>query len=332
MRKRLIIASLIIILILLIGVFVGLREEKDEPVKPQPLPELNISKQVESRFVIGTTLKESDFSFPKNLSVILSEPKPPYTEPEAKEVAANLGFTAEPIAADDLFEGKTYIWPGGEAGLVIYSKSRRVEYSLNESPAFINKQLSNKALIKISKDFLAESSLASPDEVEFSFFTFYEKERGGRHGFPFSTKEKASIYQVNFAPIKSEVKLLTLDPASSPIYVWLLPDGTVIKAVVSDLGKLSFSDEKYTLKDYNSFIQSLQSSVFMSLDDGSILLPTLPKNSLRRVTISEVELAYFVDPDAKTFQPVFLLKGKANIKDYPEEVNALLYLPAIKTP
>jgi len=335
MKKKIIL--LVIIPIFILAAFIALvftfREKKEKPPAPLPrfLREPAIPKYAEG-YAIETTLAEGDFSFPKNISVLELIPGAAISEDEARKIAANLGFTTEPSVSDDVSFGKTYIWSRSLDSLVVYSLPKRIEYSLNRSPAAINKQLSHEALIKLSEDFLVGKSLVSPDEIDFSFFTFFESV-GPPEGFYITTKEKASVFQVNFSPIKSDFKLVTLDPRSSPVYTWLAPDGTVSKAIVTKLDSISFSGQKYSLKDYNSFVSSLDKATLVTLDDGNILLSVLPKASIRKIVVSDVELAYLLDaPEAKTAQPVYLLKGRAVVKEYSDEVNAVLYLPAIEGP
>ena len=260
-----------------------------------------------------------------------TNPQSPFGEEEAKQFADSLGFTNEPIVAEDVSEGTVYLWSGPKDNLIIYTKSRRIESGLNQTPTnVINKQLTNEAVAKISEDFLRKNFLTPSENISFSFFSFF-KSAGVPEGLYQSDREEASIYQVNFSPVASEFKLLTLDPRSAPIYVWVLPDGTISKAVIGKNFEVAFSEEKYALKNYSEFTNSLNKAILVTLDDGNILLSVLPKKDVQKIIVEEIELVYLKDSsDSKICQPVFLLKGKARVQGYEDEVNAQLYLPALK--
>lgn len=336
MKKKILIV-LITITIIVAGFFVyGLkRTTKEEPqdtlLIPSSLEEPKVPKYIEGGSTIESQIEKEEFSFPGSLPVLKAVPEGPFTQEEVIPFAEKLGFSNEPIVAEDVSEGTVYLWSDPKDNLVIYTKSRRIEYGLNQTPDnVINKQLSNEAIIKISEDFLTKNFLSAAEKVTFSFFTFL-KSAGLPEGFYQSTREEASIYQVNFSPISSEYKILTLDPRSSPIYVWALPDGIISKAIVNKNLSLSVSGAEIPLKNYDEFSASLDKAVLASLDDGNILLSVLPKSDVQRIVVNEVELVYLIDSSiSEAFQPVFLLKGKARVKTYEEEVGALLYLPAFK--
>lgn len=336
MKKKVLIIILVIILALVAFVVSLPKREKQEErtrLTPSSLEGPKIPKYVEGGRLIESTIEGVSFSFPEDLAVLRVSSGNPFGEDEAREFATRLGFADQPIVAEDVSEGTVYLWSGPEDNLVVYSKSRRIEYGLNQTPAnVINKQLSNEAVIKISEGFIVKNFLSANEKVNFSFFA-YLKSTGPPQGFYQSTREEASVYQANFAPISSEYKILTLDPHSSPVYVWVLPDGTVSKAIISKGLETSFSEEKYALKNYEEFSASLDKAVLVSLDDGNILLSVLSKRDVQKIVVNEVELVYLIDSSySESYQPVFLLRGKARVKGYDSEVNALLYLPAFKNP
>ena len=335
-KKLLIFAGLLIIIVVALVLVKPKKERIEESIAirtPVSLQEPKIPKYIEAGTVIESNINEPDFSFSKSLPVIQRSKGSPLGEEEAVSIAANLGFTSQPIITKDASEGTVYLWSRTNDNLVIYGRSRRIEYGLNQAPTnVINKQLSNDALIKISEDFIFKKFLSQSEKVVFSFFTFL-KSVGPPDGFYQSSKEEASIFQVNFSPIESDYKILILDPRSSPIYTWVVPDGTISKAIVSKGIRASFSEKEYPLKNYREFSDSLEKAVLVSLDDGNILLSVLPKRDVQKITVGEIEIVYLIDsPDSEVIQPVFLLKGKAKVQGYQNEVSALLYLPAIRNP
>lgn len=329
--KKKIILVFFFLAALAIGVFLSLKQEKQPSLSP--LPEPAIPNPVGGGFQIEAKINEKDFKFPNSLSVLVNEPPSPFTEAEAKEAAKNAGFAEEPTVSYDIYQGKTYIWSSPKDFFIVYSKTRKIVVGLNWPPPIVNKRLGNDELIGVALAFLEDKALAAKNEVSFSFFTFLKKPEDVPEGFRVGSKEEASTYLVNFSPIKSEFKVVTLDPWASPISVWVTPDGTVTKTEITNLKTLSFSPEKYSLKNYQDFKESLPKAVPISLDDGNLSVIDLPKGNLQKIRVEQVELAYLADSlTATKFQPIFLLTGKAQVTDTPDEVNILLYLPAIKNP
>ena len=87
---------------------------------------------------------------------------------------------------------------------------------------------------------------------------------------------------------------------------------------------------EYKLKNYQEVVSSSSNAVLVSLDDGNINIADLPKGAVREILISEIELAYLLESGStKVIQPVYLLKGKANMGS-AGGINAVMYLPAIR--
>ena len=330
-NKKILISLLIIVVILLIMAFFVKKEGEDFPIT-QSIPKPIIPNPIETGFQIQSKLDEKDFPADKSASLLIRERTSAFTETEARDIASKMGFSGEPIVIDDTFAGLTYFWKNVPESLFVYSGTRTITYNYNQYEPVPNKQLSDAAIKKAAEDFLAENSLFNIDELSFSFFTFLSKPTGDAHGLTFSSKEDASIFIVNFISAETSVKLITLDPRSSPISVWVLPNGQITKSEISKLGKLSISKDKHALKNYTEFITTLKEAVLISLDDGNILLHDVT-NSVRKIEVSGVELVYYTESnEAEVFQPIFLLKGEASVAGFPEDVSAVLYLPAIKNP
>lgn len=335
MNKKKILSLVAIFLIIL--VFLGFLFLRRKPAPPEPklptqsfIPTPYLPDHTKGELRIEAVFDKKDFSFPESTFAVLSKPLPPLSESEVLEIANKMGFGKNYITSNDIRRGKTYIWRGGGKALTVYSKINRVVYNSEVSFPTSNKQLTNKALIKIAEDFLTGSSLVEEGALNFSFFTFIDINLEEIRPVP---KKEATAYRVNFSPVESDIKLVEFDPFKSPISVWIAPDGTVFKAEVASLGQTTFSSEQFALKNYEEFISSISDAVIMSLDDGNLFMGDLPRGSVRKVTINKVELAYLVDsPNSKIYQPIFFLQGIATISGLAEPVNAVLYLPAIKKP
>lgn len=327
-RKKLLIISAIIIVIA--AVFFTASKTKPLPKPPGFIQEPSIPKQLQGDINLTPKFTEKDFNFPKVAALLTIEKATPFTESEANSFGSEFGFSSQPDKVEDIVDGATYIWNNIDSSLIVYSKSRKIEYSLNEIPSAANKQLSDDLIKNTAFEFLQEKDLA--ENLDFSFFTFLEKPIGDE-GISITTKASAVIYQVNFSPKVAQAKLLTLDPKTSPVYVWILPDGNIARASITKLGNVSKTTNTYPLKNYSQVISSIKSATIVSLDDGNIHIPNLSVQDIKNIDITEIELAYLLEsPNTTTLQPIYTLKGTAEFVGLSQKVSAYLYLPAIQNP
>ncbi len=327
-RKRIIFLGIFIAVVALAAIFFSLKPGTKPGVVPQPA----IPKNLQGEVSITPKFTEVDFEFPTSAPLLTVGKASPLTEMEANEISQKLGFSGAADKVEDAFDGTTYFWNGPDNSLIVYSKSRKIEYSINDISRSANKQLSDAAIIDIAKRFLSDKGLLTDNEYDFSFFTFM-KESSDNEGISIVSKASAQIYQVNFSPKVSDTKLLTLDPKVSPIYVWVLPDGRVAKASVIRLGTITKSETNYPLKSYQQVISSLNQATVVSLDDGNINLLNISAGDLKNIDISEIDLAYLLtSATADSLQPIYTLKGITKIEGITSGVNAYVYLPAIKNP
>ena len=324
-RKIFIIISLVILGALIV---VSLFLKKEEEVVP-PLPQPKIPSLLEGTYPVEIFFEQQDFNFPSVISALKLE-KTLLQNQDVARIASNLGFTSDPLIMEDVFDGKMYIYRSDESALTVSLKNQEFDYTLNQVPAYINKQPSDTALINTAKDFLIQMGLASSENIHFASFVYLE-ETSGQGLYP-SSKENASLYQVNFSSEVDDTTILTLNPQNTPAYVRLLPDGSVFKAHVNRLGTISKSTSQYKLQTYDEVLSNINNVILVSLDGGNIHLPDISNKSIKKISIYSIELAYLLDtPTSEILQPVFLLKGTADISDYPAEVSASMYLPAISS-
>lgn len=332
-RKKTILFLLFVILIPgLILLFVLKKPQIERLISRPTPPQVRIPTLFEGKPKIELTMTKEDFNFPESTPFLNVSQTSTLTKDEVAEIAKNLDFESEPIIAEDVYEGTTYIYSEKRANLTAWSKSRKIQYMLNQDPKSINKKLSNEIMISLAKDFLDRSGFISSDNLEFSGFSYLTGSKGGQEGIFSTTKEKATFYQLSFYPKVSDKVILTLNPQNSIVNVWILPDGTVFRVEMIKVGEISKSSREYRVKSYEEVVSSLDSAIIISLDDGNINIPDLSREAISSIRVNEVDIAYLMDSFASTtFQPVFLLKGTASLVKPSDEVNALLYLPALSS-
>ena len=326
MKKRIILIFIGIIFIAALA-FILNAKPSSNPFVPKPI----IPNIIQRGYKIDFNVNDVNANLPNELALINIDSQTPLDKEEAQKIANNLGYQGDPKAVNDINEGTTYIWNSESGPLIAYSKSRRVEYSFATPTNTINKQISDEGIKNIAKDFLVKNFGLSNDELSFSFFTYINFSQSETHGERTSNKKDASVYQVNFTPNIGDTKLLSLDPDSSPIYVWITPDGTVAQAVVTKFKDIETSSTKFKLKSLSEIKNTINQSVIVSLDNGN-LDPEEVSKSVDSVAINSLDIAYLIDRSKSSFlSPVYVLTGTAKIKGTLDNknVNTTLYLPAI---
>lgn len=336
MKKKtivIIIGFLLLLGLMLLSSLLRKETTKEETTPTANIPVPQITNFVKGSFVIESNIIQEDFNFPDSASFLELEPAKPWEESEILNIAKNAGFNEKDyITSKDIKRGITYIFKGQGETLTVYSRTNQISYVKEGEQAIINKQLTNDAIIQIAKDFLNDKSLSDNNKLSFSFITFMKIGPAIEH-VEIVPKEEATVYVVNFVPVDSDIKLVDFNPFTSMINVWVLPDGSVTKAEIINSANTSFTEEKYPLKDYSDFVNSVQNATMVNLDDGNVFMGDLSSGSVEKVTIEKIELAYFRQNNTSNiYQPIFLLNASAELTGYEEPVNAVLYLPAIKTP
>lgn len=327
MKKRKIIITAILIILGFSGYFLLFFKKEEEKVTHFPAP--NIPSLFEGSYPIEVLFSKNDFVFPSKISYLKIE-KTPLQDSSIKTVASNLDFSNDPLIMDDVFDGKMYIYQSEESSLTVSLKNQEFDYTLNEIPSYINKQPSDIALVNTAKDFLIQMEFVSSEDIQFVSFVYF-KETSGQGLYP-TNKENATLYQVNFSSVIDNVTILTLNPLNTPIYVRLLPDGSVFQAHVSKLGSVTESPIQYKLKTYEEVVSNISDAVLISLDNGNVHLPDVSNTSINNISITSVQLIHLLDnPTSTTLQPVYLLKGISNISGFTEKIDASMYLPAISS-
>lgn len=323
--KIMLIASGLTLIAIIYIAYSVLKRQTSQPVS-QSLHQPTIPQFFKGKTEIVSNLKADDFKFPTSLPLIRTRKDVEITDTDIQKIATNLNFTSQPKIITDVVYGKTYIYSNNQMSLVVYAKTGTINYSLNENNNVINKNLSDKDIIRTAQEFLEKEMLVSNQQLEFSSFVYL---RTNDEGIDVVSKQNAEFIQVNFDPKDTDIAVTTLDPISSPNFVWVKTDASIFKAQVTRLGTLTKTEEKYKLKTFDEVNSSLSTAKIVTLDNGNINLSTLPIDTITKTTITGISLAYLANTNSDLYQPIFILKGKSILKGLTGEVDSVYYLPAL---
>lgn len=292
----------------------------------------DIPNYINGTIPLSVSFSEKDFLFPDKLPLLFQK-KNTMSEDQIRKISSNLGFDSEPITTTDAKSGTIYIWSNDKNFLFITPKLNKIKFGPSQSSHNIinnslNKQLTDKTMESIAMDFLEKIDIEKVN-LKLSNIT-YLKVDPTKELFTLTTKNDATIYQLNYSYSESKYPILTLNPQDTIIYVQLLQDGTVLNSEATVNTTYINGSSEYKIMSYKELYDSINQSILVSLDNSNINLPDLQKDAIKQITISSVEIAYLLDkPSNEYLQPVFLLKGIANIADYEQGINTSLYLPAL---
>lgn len=305
--------------------------KKQLPTSPAaPLPTPKIPALLKGEYSLGLSIDETAFESLPRSSPLLERKGAQLGREEIVSIAKKIGFANEPLEANDVLSGKVFIFSGAKNSFVATPKTATLDYTLNERPAALNKQLSDESIKNVARDFLVNNGFVGPEEIAFGELVFLREAPG--EGFYPTSRAAASFYQVNFNPQAAGRTVLRLNPQDPLISVRVLPDGEIFSAHVVRLGVLSESQTQYQLKNYKEFSSKINRSVLVSLDEGNVYLPDLSKGAVKAVSLKEVELSFLLESEESTvLQPVYLLSGTAVVVGFSGPVSAFLYLPAISS-
>lgn len=306
-------------------------------IKQDDLPNVAIPNSNIPSFLMGDAkipikldLTNVNTDFPSELPLLIVGPSNPTTLEESNQIATSLGFSGEPLNLDDIQEGTTYLWQNPSQILTIYTGSNKLEYSMPNNLIPNPNKISDEALIASAKDFLVNKFQIPVDQLEFSNFTYLEKEEDSNefhtHYVP---QEQAQIYQTNFTYKPTSLKMVTTRPEDAPIFVRMSPDGEVIEARAYKFDNIQTTPTHYQLIPVSELENHLDNATVMSLDRGSLILQEIDSQSISNIDVDSISLAYLFNPTNRTvLQPVYVLSGTATFK-YGTTTEVVLYLPAI---
>lgn len=330
-RTKIIGGLLIFVIFIAIGIIIASREEQQD-VPQRKLSGPIIPNQYKGDLPLQSSIDEKEFNFPKKaplLSFSFSE----ISKEESQKIADKLGFSGEPLSVNDFREGVKYIWSNETFFLVVTPKTATLKYGLNNLiPTVTDEKLGDESLANIAIDFLSQAGLASKDDIKSSTVTFLKESLQGE-GFQETDRESTEVFQINFVYNVSDFDILTLNSSEPLIFVQIQRDGSIFKAQVTRLKDILKTEDQYALKNYEDVQNSLDQAVLMDLINAYISIPDLSKTDIENIDLEEVKLAYlFESPQTKTLQPIYVLKGRVKISGYQDDIEAILYMPALKNP
>ena len=204
-------------------------------------------------------------------------------------------------------------------------------YRSNESPnneGLVNKQLTDADIVASSHKFAEEKFGVKKDEYEL-FSLKYFCTGGGPEGYHECERQKANFFSINYVTKISDYPLLSWNVDESPLSIRMLANGNVYQAKFNYLPLIKEMPETILIKDYQKLISDLDKSTIISLDEGNYYIPQISLENIDKVIIDNISIFYLIDDNnPKLYQPMFLLTGTAEIKDYTYEPSIKLYLPA----
>jgi len=334
----------IFILLSLIATILGGFYLKNKISPKEKLPEAlqSISSPIIPSYPVSispetSTLQKNFPSFEKKINVYQASSFS-FSDQEALKISQALGFTEKPIVSRDENNKVTYNWYEEENFLIIHLYEGRISYGLN----FPLKEVEKKPLPSLSeaeiefKEFLKKNNLMPPNEIELEIKDeYYAKVVGS-----FFEKTNPEDKEVSLLHFEYEYKINNKKIKEASLYpsinLYLASDFKIVKFdYYNFFNKINYLSS-YPLKTLNEVIQDIKKSPRISYlllagtDDPIIFSPEELKQLITNLTFDNIELVYYkYDPLQSYLQPVFLITGKARLKD-GQEGEVGLYLPAIK--
>lgn len=327
MNKKIIFYTSLFILSLVSVVYIVQISKRGSSQKT-PLASPEIPSYTKRPLNVEVLFPEDSFNFPKSTPLLKAGPVKHLSETEAQNYASRLGFDNNFFTFNDSEFGKTNIWKDPSSTLIVYLGTPHLVLTLERKQKPINEQLSNEAITAIAKKFLIDNSLEG--ETNLSYPTIIGLDLGSSEPRVVSI-EKADAYKVNFSSLTDAYKIIEINPLDAPISVWMDLEGKIFKVEVKKLGEIRPTQEKYSLKSYKEMVDATVNAKVVSINDGNILPGDFPETSIGKVTIQNIDLAYFRENvRAELYQPVYVLSGTVSILGYENTLNITLYLPALK--
>ncbi len=319
-----IIILITVVLIIILGLLF-LRQRSTRQSQIIQTSGLSISTYVQQTFPVNVQFTKSDFNFPSSLPLLDVGTASVISLDQAKGYAKSFGFNSDPQALTDTIDGTVYFWANNNSSLTIRPKSNQIKFLLSQG-ATSRTRLTETNLISKTGLYLVQRNLTSQTNTKTAFVSY---QKNGGEGTTITTIDQADFAYVNFAISEADYKVVTINPLSSPLRVRVLPDGTVVEVDIIRLPQIAKGNVLYQLKNFDQFNTAVTSSKIVSLDDGNMVSPNPLTNPIKSVNASSIELAYLMNSlSSTTCQPVFVIKGTADIEGLGNNISVYLYLPA----
>jgi len=304
------------------------------PEKLLSLPVPTIKSYPISVYPNISQLQEKFPSFDQKVTVYQLTP-PSFSDQKAVSIGERFGFFTPPTVTS-VDGGVSYSWVTEENSLAINLRRGEINYSLNilEYPEFIEGELPLLSGVEEkAKSFIEEGEFSPPEGVELKTKNiFYVK-----NYFPYFDKvdegEEADLIQVDLEYQVNGNKIMTTGDYPPVISIIIGPE---FKIAIFNYYFLSNKIEPlkdfYPLKTKAEVLKAIKTNPkisYLSLDEVDNPTSEDYNQLITNLIFENIELVYLkYDPLQIYLQPVFLITGKATLKDgQGGEVG--LYLPAI---
>lgn len=265
------------------------------------------------------------FEIPEKAALLKLDAPEKWGEEKVKEISGALGFSKPTVVAKDVNSGITYVYSDQQIGLTLYPEKNYLIFS-QHTPQKQSKTLDENIYVEKAESFI--NGIPLNNKYYFSFIN-YSQIDALRESYVQTKKEGANAVLVNLSPYVQDIKIMIKFPDFSLATVYLNLDGSITKAVIREIGKVTPDEQEYSLKTLEDIKNSGNEFVILTIDNQ--IYPNLEsiKNDILNIKINSIELVYlYENTNSYLLQPVFLIKGKVLLKDRKEETNASFYLPA----
>lgn len=252
---------------------------------------------------------------------------------QAIKIAQNFGYNENPQVTNYL-QGQIYNWSNNQDRLAIYIQGGTIQYTSNQ---ILNKNEPPSLLEAENrlKEFLNEKELIPSEKITTEV---KEKDFYFTDGSDF-IKTTSVNSQKNFTFLKLVYKInnLIIDGPEQPsISIYFANNFQIVRFNFSKIFNEVNADSLYPIKTKDEIIKSIKENPRISFlkdisgfyEENLILEEKVPE--LKSLSFDKIELIYYKSINKQTsLQPVFLITGKAILKD-GTQAEAGLYLPAIK--
>jgi hypothetical protein len=307
------------------------QSEYESKITNQRIPTPVLPHYIEGKLPLKLNINKDKFNMPEDIKIIGIKPTL-ITQTKATNVASTFDGNPEFSTFQGLEKGTIYIWRSNLFTLMIYPSTNSFKYNLTDTtiPSIPNnRRMSQDNIKEKAITFLIDHKILSKDDiVPISVNPLVIN--GLSEGFQSTTENKASIFQVNFSYKILNRQIFSNDYASPLIYVRLLPDGTVYSMEANLLGEIQEDNKTVILKNYEDIQNSLDQAVLIGFQNDYINVNDINISDVQEISIDTISLVYLKDKaSAEVLQPVYLLEGKAKVRN--SSVNyAQLYLQAAK--
>jgi len=332
---------LIILLATIATILAGFyfRNKISPPKTPEKL--LSLSAPTIKSYPISVSLNISQLqekfpSFDQKVTIYQLTPSS-FSDEKAILIGKKFGFSTPPTVLTSPEGGVSYGWVNEENSLSINLRRGDVNYSLNilEHPEFTGGELPLLSGVEEkAKSFIEASEFSPPEGVELKTKNiFYVK-----NYFPYFDKvdkgEGADLIQVDFEYQLNGNKIITSGDYPPVISIIIGPE---FKIVIFNYYFLSNKIEPlkdfYPLKTKDEVLKDIKTNPkisYLSLNEVDNPTSEDYNQLITNLIFENIELVYYkYDPLQTYLQPVFLITGKAILKD-GQEGEVGFYLPAIK--